>query len=92
MFGHVDRAETGIVEVSCGERRVFHVDVGCLSDVYFPFAVEILLWFGGFAQEIPMIGVRGLAIHREYGRIGEPACVRLPRLQDARFRNPLRLL
>ena len=92
VFGHVDRAETGIVEVSCGERRVFHVDVGCLSDVYFPFAVEILLWFGGFAQEIPMIGVRGLAIHREYGRIGEPACVRLPRLQDARFRNPLRLL
>ena len=24
--------------------------------------------------------------------IGEPACVRLPRLQDARFRNLLRLL
>ena len=63
-----------------------------LSDVYFPYTVEILLRFGGFAQEIPMIGVRGLAIHREYGRIGEPACVRLPRLQDARFRNPLRLL
>ena len=92
VFGHVDRAETGIVEVSCGERRVFHVD-GCgLSNVYFPYTVEILLRFGGFAQEIPMIGVRGLAIHREYGRIGEPACVRLPRLQDARFRNPLRLL
>ena len=51
VFGHVDRAETGIVEVSCGERRVFHVDVGCLSDVYFPFAVEILLWFGGFARK-----------------------------------------
>ena len=75
MLRHVDRTKIGIVEVSCGERRVFHVDVGCLSDVYFPFAVKILLRFGGFAQEIPMIGVRGLAIHREYGRIGEPAVI-----------------
>ena len=82
MLRHVDRTKIGIVEVSCGERRVFHVD-GCgLSNVYFPYTVEILLRFAGFSDEITMIGMRRLAIHREYGRIGEPACVRLLRLQD----------
>ena len=82
MLRHVDRTKIGIVEVSCGERRVFHVD-GCgLSNVYFPYTVEILLRFTGFSDEITMIGMRRLAIHREYGRIGEPACVRLLRLQD----------
>ncbi len=50
MLRHVDRTKIGIVEVSCGERRVFHVD-GCgLSNVYFPYTVEILLRFAGFSD------------------------------------------
>ncbi len=75
--GHVDAAESGIVEILGCERLFLKIDVGGLHHFHAPFAVEALLQIArladrGNVRKGHVIGMCRRAIHCEHRGVGEP--------------------